>query len=320
MKKYLLLICVSLSILSCVKDKKIDDAILNLEVDVTIERFDKKFAEAKPKDLSSLRTNYPFMFSNRYTDDFWINRLTDTLQVELNTETQKVFPELKAEEEDITLFYKHLKYNYPNTKIPRVITATSSVDYRNKVIVTDTIVLISIDTYLGENHFFYEGIQNYIKSTMKREQMVVDLSNAYAEQYIFQPKRKTLLDEMVYYGKQLYFSDKMIPFKTDAQKIGYTEAQYDWAKVNEPNVWKYFVERELLYSTDAKLPNQFINPAPFSKFYLEEVDADSPGKIGRYIGWQIVKSYMENNDTSLEKLLETDAETIFNASRYKPQL
>ena len=112
----------------------------------------------------------------------------------------------------------------------------------------------------------------------------------------------------------------MIPFKTDAEKIGYTEAQLDWAKVNEPNVWKYFVERELLYSTDAKLPNQFINPAPFSKFYLEEVDADSPGMIGRYIGWQIVKSYIDNNDTSLEKLLETDAETIFNASRYKPQL
>lgn len=320
MRTYLLLIGISLMVLSCKKDKEIDDAILNLEVDVKVERFDRKFAEAQPKDLVSLKTNYPFMFSNRFPDEFWINRLTDTLQVELNTETKKAFPDLNEEEADITLFYKHLKYKFPDAKIPRVITATSSVDYRNKVIVTDTIVLISIDTYLGENHFFYEGIQNYIKSTMKPEQMVVDLSNAYAAKYIFQPKRKTLLDEMVYYGKQLYFNDVMIPFKTDAQKIGYTEAQYDWAKVNEPNVWKYFVERELLYSTDAKLPNQFINPAPFSKFYLEEVDADSPGMIGRYIGWQIVKSYMENNDTSLEKLLETDAETIFNASRYKPQL
>jgi gliding motility-associated lipoprotein GldB len=320
MKKYLLLICVSLSILSCKKDKKIDDAILNLEVDVKVERFDKKFAEAKPKDIGSLKANYPFMFSKRYTDEFWIDRLKDPIQIELNEETQKVFPNLKVEEEEITLLYKHLKHNYPHIKIPRVITATSTVDYRNKVIVTDTIVLISIDTYLGEKHFFYDALQHYIKANMKPEQMVVDLSNAYAEQFIFQPKRKTLLDEMVYYGKQLYFNDKMIPFKTDAQKIGYTEAQYDWAKVNEPNVWKYFVERELLYSTDAKLPNQFINPAPFSKFYLEEVDADSPGKIGRYVGWQIVKSYMENNDTSLEKLLETDAETIFNASRYKPQL
>ena len=307
-------------IFSCKKDKQIDDAILNMEVDVKVERFDTKFGQAKPQNLAQLKTDYPFMFSKRYTDEFWIERLNDTIQIELNEETQKVFPDLKNEEAEITLFYKHLKYNYPSTKIPRVITATSSVDYRNKVIVTDTIALISLDTYLGEKHFFYDGLQNYIKANMNREQMVVDLSNAYAEKLIFQPKRKTLLDEMIYYGKQLYFNDVMIPFKSDAQKIGYTEAQFDWAKVNEENVWKYFVERELLYSTDAKLPNQFINPAPFSKFYLEEVDADSPGKIGRFIGWQIVKAYMETTESSLTELLETDAETIFNASRYKPQL
>jgi gliding motility-associated lipoprotein GldB len=307
-------------ILSCKKDKQIDDAVLNMEVDVKVERFDTKFGQAKPQNLAQLKKDYPFMFSKRYTDEFWIERLNDTIQIELNEETQKVFPDLKNEEAEITLFYKHLKYNYPSTKIPRVITATSSVDYRNKVIVTDTIALISLDTYLGEKHFFYDGLQNYIKANMNREQMVVDLSNAYAEKLIFQPKRKTLLDEMIYYGKQLYFNDVMIPFKSDSQKIGYTEAQYDWAKVNEENVWKYFVERELLYSTDAKLPNQFINPAPFSKFYLEEVDADSPGKIGRFIGWQIVKAYMETTEASLKELLETDAETIFNASRYKPQL
>jgi gliding motility-associated lipoprotein GldB len=307
-------------ILSCKKDKQIDDAVLNMEVDVKVERFDTKFGQAKPQNLAQLKKDYPFMFSKRYTDEFWIERLNDTIQIELNEETQKVFPDLKNEEAEITLFYKHLKYNYPSTKIPRVITATSSVDYRNKVIVTDTIALISLDTYLGEKHFFYVGLQNYIKANMNREQMVVDLSNAYAEKLIFQPKRKTLLDEMIYYGKQLYFNDVMIPFKSDSQKIGYTEAQYDWAKVNEENVWKYFVERELLYSTDAKLPNQFINPAPFSKFYLEEIDADSPGKIGRFIGWQIVKAYMETTEVSLTELLETDAETIFNASRYKPQL
>jgi len=74
----------------------------------------------------------------------------------------------------------------------------------------------------------------------------------------------------------------------------------------------------LLFSTDAKLPNRFINPAPFSKFYLEQIDNDSPGRVGRYIGWQIVKSYAEKNDVSLVELLNTPAQTIFNNAKYKP--
>ena len=55
------------------------------------------------------------------------------------------------------------------------------------------------------------------------------------------------------------------------------------------------------------------------KFYLEQIDNDSPGRVGRYIGWQIVKQYMDKHPVSLKKLLITDAETIFKTSKYKPK-
>jgi len=128
-----------------------------------------------------------------------------------------------------------------------------------------------------------------------------------------------LLDEMIYFGKILYFKDKVIPFISENERISYTEEQLNWAKHNESSIWSYFVERELLFSTQAKLPSRFINPAPFSKFYLEAIDGESPGKIGQYIGWQIVKAYMEHNDTSLKALLIMDAEDIFNKSKFKPK-
>ena len=41
--------------------------------------------------------------------------------------------------------------------------------------------------------------------------------------------------------------------------------------------------------------------------------------IGKYIGWQIVKSYMKNNDTSLYKMLTINPIDIYNNSKYKPQ-
>lgn len=304
---------------SCKKESKLEADIAQIEVDFIIERFDKALGEAQPEDLPKIKEAYPFMFPDRYDDAFWIERLNDTLQQDLIRESNKVLRDLKNEKDEFFMLFQHLKFYFPEFRVPRVITTTSSVDYRNKVIATDTIVLISIDTYLGKDHEFYQGIQHYLRQNFEREQMVVDMANAYAEKYSFQISRKTLLDEMVYYGKLLYFKDVMVPFKSDAQKIGYSEEQLDWAKSNEFFIWNHFIDKELLYSTDSKLPSRFINPAPFSKFYLELIDRESPGRIGQFIGWQIVRSYMANNDISLKDLLTKEPLEIFNNSKYKPQ-
>ena len=119
--------------------------------------------------------------------------------------------------------------------------------------------------------------------------------------------------------EEAYFEDKVIPFKTEAERIGYTEAQLDWARANESYIWRYFIERELLFSTDSKLPGRFINLAPFSKFYLEEIDSQSPGRLGQYMGWQIVRAYMENNEVTLKDMLLASSEDIFNNSKFKPR-
>ena len=82
-------------------------------------------------------------------------------------------------------------------------------------------------------------------------------------------------------------------------------------------MWRYFIEKELLYNTDPNMASRFILDAPFSKFYLE-IDNESPGRIGQYIGWKMVRSYMEHNDTSVSQLLSKDADEIFKNSKYKP--
>ena len=79
---------------------------------------------------------------------------------------------------------------------------------------------------------------------MQQSQIVVDVAESYAKRYAFQTKRRTLLDEMIYFGKLLYFKEVMIPFKTDADKIGYTEDQIKWAEANESVIWSYFIEKK----------------------------------------------------------------------------
>ncbi|HLV38317.1 gliding motility lipoprotein GldB [Xanthomarina sp.] len=319
MKNFSVLFFVLISVFSCKKESQVEKKIANIPIDYIIERFDIAFGETTAENLTETKNAYPFLFSEKYTDSFWIAKVNDTLQQQLTEESARVFLDLKEEKKEITQLFQHLTYYFPEFKTPRVITTTSTVDYRNKVIVTDTIVLISLDTYLGSDHEFYQGIQKYLRQGFVKEQIVVDMAAEYSEKYIYQQQVKTLLDEMIYYGKQLYFKDLVIPFKTDAEKIGYSQEQIDWANANETEIWRFFVERELLYSTDASLPNRFINPAPFSKFQLEEIDRESPGKIGRYMGWQIVKAYMANNQVSIKDMLQKEAKEIFNQSNFKPK-
>ena len=154
---------------------------------------------------------------------------------------------------------------------------------------------------------------------MNSTQIAPDLATSYAEQLIYQPNRTTFLDEMIYFGKQLYLKDLWIPFKKDHEKIGYSISEYEWSEANEYYIWQNFVENELLYETDRKLLGRFIVAAPFSRFNLE-LDRESPGRLGQYIGWQIVKAYMRNNDVSIKKMLSLNAEEIFNKSKFKPEL
>jgi len=303
---------------SCENDNKLENEIVKINISVDVERFDKFFAEASPDDLPKLKADYPFMFSNRYSDSIWIARMQDTLQQQMFFEIEKQYADFTEISEEITSLFQHIKYYYPTFKSPRVITLINDVEYRNKTIVTDSIALIAIDNYLGRDHEFYGNIQKYIKQNFEASQIVSDLAGDYAQKQIYQPSRKSLIDEMVYFGKILYFKDKMIPFKADEEKIGYTKEQMDWAIENESNIWQYFVERELLFETDPKLASRFINPGPFTKFNLE-LDAESPGRLGQYIGWQIVRAYMNNNDTDFKDMLQMDAIELFNKSKFKPR-
>lgn len=318
MKKLFLYLSIVTLVIACNKDSKIEQDIANIDVNVKVERFDEIFASSQPNDLPKLKTKFPFLFSERIRDSVWINSMKDTLQIHLLREVDKTFGNFEGITNDIKSLFQHLKYYDKTFSEPRVITLTNFVDYRNKTIVTDTIVLIALDNYLGKEHEFYADIPRYLVQNMKPSQIIPDLASDYAQKYIFQSQRKTLLDDMIFFGKQLYFKDKMIPFETDAEKISYTQEQLDWAISNESYIWRYFIEKELLYSTDSSLPNRFVAPAPFTKFYLE-LDSESPSRLGQYIGWQIVKSYMEHNDVSLTDMLQMDANDIFNDAKFKPR-
>ena len=317
MKKIILLILVLFAFFGCKNEDALEEEIAKIDTSFTVERFDRAFAEAKPENLGNLKKTYPFFFSARIPDSVFVEQMKDSFQIELNNATKQKFGDFKTETNEIESLFQHLKYYDKTFNEPRVVVFTNYVHYREKLVVTDSVVLLAIDNYLGENHEFYGNFPKYIVQNLKPSQLVVDLAKAYSEKQIFQSQKKTFLDEMIFFGKQLYFKDKVIPFKSDADKIGYAQEQIEFANANENMVWTEFVENEMLYSTNSSFVSRFIADAPFSKFQLE-LDSQTPGRLGQYIGWQIVRAYMKNNDVSLQEMLQTEAIEIFNKSNYKP--
>lgn len=318
MKKFLLMTFFALLLYSCDSNSKVAEEIEKIPIDVELVRFDKIFGNATVADLPNLKRQYPIFFPEEFADSIWEHRVTDSLQRELTNAVQKTFPSEENLEEEIQSLFQHISYYFEDFSVPRVYTTTSDVDYRRKVIVADSLLIIELDTYLGSDHHFYQSIPKYIIKNLRPGMIASDVATAYSRQYIQVPKQRTLLAQMVYFGKELYLKDLWLPTTSNADKIGYTETELQWAQENEAYIWSYFVEKEILYSTDTKLPSRFINPAPFSKFQLE-LDNESPGMVGRFIGWQIVRSYMEKNEVTLEQLLIDDPETLFTNSKYKPK-
>ncbi len=319
--KYFLfcLLCCSLFFtVGCKETDKEEAEIAKVQVDLEVFRFDREFAEASPEDISRLKSKYPYLFPGQFSDSLWIAKLTDTLQVELSEEVNKVFGDFEQESEALQSLFKHITYYFPNVRVPKVVTLTSDVRYNDRIILTDTLLLVGLDNYLGQDHHFYEGIQRYISAGLDKQYLASDVASAFAKKVLNYPRNRSFLSRMVYYGKELYLKDRLLPTNTDAQKIGYTQDQMDWATANEEQMWRYFVERELLYSTDSQLDRKFLDPAPFSKFGLE-LDNESPGRLGRYMGWQIVRAFMENNSVGLQQLLDMPADELLKKSNYKPR-
>ncbi|WP_445713492.1 gliding motility lipoprotein GldB [Flavobacterium sp.] len=317
--KQLLFVLVAITFFSCKEDGKVEEAVAKIPIEFKVERFDRIFWTSKPEDLQKVKEQYPYFFPSHISDSTLINKLKDPLLKELYGEVQMQYPNLGKIETDLKKLFAHVQYYFPKNKTPRVITLINEVDTEGRVFYTDTLALISLDCYLGKDHRFYVDFPEFKKPEMEQNQILPNLVTSFCYGKIAPPADRTLLSAMIYYGKELYVKDKLIPEYSDAVKIGFTETQFQFCQVNEYYMWSNLVENKLLYDSNPKNELRFIKPAPFTKFYLE-IDNQTPGRVGQWLGWQIVRSYMENNeDVTLDQLLAMDSKSIFENSKYKPK-
>lgn len=295
---------------------------------VVIKRYEKALFALDPENLkqeiATIYPDYALFLGTNWKDTMNLirlrNYLTDKDIREIYNYSEQQYPNLDFLQSAINEAFTLLRKYYPGIKNPGVYTYVSGLDIENPVIFNDTVIILALDDFLGSEAFVYKkaGIPVYKTLRMNRANLVPACLAEVARSLVSADESKmTLLDLMLAEGKTLYLLDLLLPRTPDELKIGYTSSQLEWCHRNEASVWAYIVENRYLYSTDVQASVKFINDAPFTSGLVNE----SPGRLGTWTGWQIIKSYMKNNpEVTLQALLaSTDAQTILAQSKYRPK-
>lgn len=313
-----ILVSFVLLFLSACKEKKESIDVSAIDSSFELVRFDQKFHMSNENTFPKLKAKYPYLFPGSDSDSLWLSRKNDSLTQVLFKESQEVFGDFLEEKEALHSLFKHIKYYYPSFKEPKIITLQSNLDLENQVIYADSLLFISLDTYLGKEKIYYSNYPSYLRGNFEKNNLINDVALAIAYKTAAYIPNRMFVERIVAAGKLRYAMQQFLPHKPEAAILGYTPEQLKWVTQDEERIWKYFVEKEYLYNTDKNLQERFIDPAPFSKFYLVS-DNESPGQIGIWLGLQIVKSFMENNKVSLPEMMAMNSIDVFNKSKYKPK-
>ncbi len=334
-KKYIflsaVLIVLSVAIIFYIQDSdkkpyKVDVSGVEIE-EVEISRYEKLLFEANPfllrEAIEPYSDEFYFFLGDELGNPVAMQQLydyvTDPLIIELYNKTIDVFPDLNNLEQELTYHFRYYNYHFPERDIPDFYSYVSGLDLKMPIKYIDNNVAIAVDMYLGDNiDYLRYGVPAYQVMRRSEEFIVRDIMYKIAKDMTGSYHNpETLIDFMIYEGIKLYFIDCMMPDVADTIKIAYTSHNKKWMKDNEKHVWSYFIDKELLFSTNKNRINRFITDAPFTSPFAR----DSAPRAAVWIGWQIVKEYMRrNSDIELYELIKTnDSKRILSESRYKPR-
>jgi hypothetical protein len=310
--------------------KKIDAKAAEIAVKLNIVRFDKELFQTH--DFTLLEKNEPIFYKiftqqilqdgqraqliepNKLLTDFTQNKYVK----DLYDSVEKQYNDFSVYETGLNKAFQYHQYYFPNSNLPKIYTYVSAFQYG--CITADNMIGVGLDMFLGSNFSFYPKVQipQFIIKKCKPDFLVPTVMKVYGQKLNDEGSaQKRLIDKMIENGKVLYYLDKVLPYTNDTLKIGYSEIQLLWCGYNEYKIWEFFIKHNLLYNTDVFEIGHYIGDAPVTP----GMPPGAPGNIGSWVGWQIVKKYMnENPKVTLPELFnENDGQKILEKSKYKPQ-
>lgn len=228
---------------------------------------------------------------------------------------QEMFANISALNSEFSGALNYFLEEFPEIPRPEVYMHVSG--WEQKVVVTDHILSLSADFYLGSDypyyqHFFYD----YQRANMTQSRMAPDLLLGFMMANLpFEGREDVLLDRMLYEGKLIYILSCLLPEREVWDYVAYTKEEYDWCESNRTQIWKTILENQHLFTPDLRVVSQYIKEAPYTAF----LPTQSPGRVGIWLGYQIISSYMKQNpEISFSGLMQkVDYQEILKDSKFR---
>ncbi|MBX2923920.1 MAG: hypothetical protein KF746_17105 [Chitinophagaceae bacterium] len=333
-------------ITGCAQNRNVPD-VSGIEVKLEVQRFEQDFFSIDtnniPASLPALHQKYPLFLADFVQNILGLSIAGDGAVSDsaikmflrdyrmVKDTADKVFKNFSAIQQDIEQGIRFARFYFPAYHAPeKLITFIGPLDAvfqtpmgKTGDVITQDALAAGLQLHLGKDASLYQGqtaqsiFPKYVSRKFEPPYIAVNcMKNIVDDIFPVNPNDKTLLDLMVDKGKRLYLLDQFLPRTADSLKTGYTQAQLQGCYKNEGFIWSFLVQNDLIYNSDPLRIQSYVEEGP----YTQELGEGSPGHISLFIGWQIIKKYMERfPDTPPEKLLELDARQILQDSKYKPR-
>jgi len=246
--------------------------------------------------------------------------INDPVIKEIYKDTEAQYADMSWFQQQITPAMTLYLTHFPDEKVPDFCTLVSGIDFQMpQVFGYDNTIFICLDMYLGKDykHYAQAGMPKYIAARCDKKYMATDcFSKALVYRNLPDKTLVTLLDNMVDAGKRMLFTQTMFPNTKPEDILGYTTEQYKWAIAHESAAWHHLVEKNMVYDNTENVIRRMMDETPFTR----DFGNDSPGRMGVFLGFQIVQSYMKTHPgtTLQDLLLMTDSQKLLKESGYKP--
>lgn len=303
-----------------------DVDVSNVKVSVNIERLEQPLMQLKNKEeiksfLETHRTFVETFYQTSANDPALVDRLDLLIHHpaihELYQQTQQVFGNLDDLKKEFELAFRHIKHYYPDFKEPKIITTFAGLD--NELVVTDSLIIIPLESFIGPKAKYRPQHPNYMLKRYNRPYIVPTVVTLLSRKYNqIDINDRTLLADMVFYGKSFEFTRAVIPNIPDSLVIAYADSNLVKSWNGQAYIWAHFIDNKLLFETNDRIKDKYIGERPA----VNEIGSDCPGRIGQWLGWRIVSRYRTENPsvTLVDLMKNANARTIFEQSKYKGQI
>jgi len=274
-------------------------------------RDNKEFSDIFGEGILSIGTSDSSDFYARLKKYF-----SEPTLMNIYKDEQEKFTDITDLNKELSKGFIRFFMQFPQIKPPIVYMHVSG--FNQNIVVTDNILSISADKYLGSDYPAYRDyFYDYQRQLMSPDRIVPDYLLGFMMANLpFTGNEDVLLDRMLYEGKLRYILSQLLPNRQIWEYVGYNKEQYEWCNQHQSLIWKMILENHHLFTPDFFTTNQYLKEAP----HTAPLPVESPGRAGIWLGYRIISAYMKQKPhTSWQGLMENnDYQELLKQSKYKP--